>query len=88
MARQNRALIGNLSYRIPQVLLMSFAILSTLSLAVLTVSARAKSDMDTCTPAAAMPTTDAAMLKGSAIRRYETRQCTLQMSGSRTLRAL
>ena len=56
-----------ISYKIPQVLLISFAILLTLSLAVLTVSASAKSDIDTCTPAAEIPTIDAVILNGSAI---------------------
>jgi hypothetical protein len=59
------------AHRIPQVLLISFAILSTLSLAVLTVSTRANSDVDTLNPAAAIPTTDPAMLNGSAIRQGE-----------------
>lgn len=49
-------------------LLISLAILSTLSLAVLTAFARAKSEMDTLNPAATIPPADAMMLNGSAIR--------------------
>ena len=59
------------THMIPHVLLTSFAILSTLSLAVLTVSARASSEMDTLIPAAAIPTTEATMLNGSAMMRQE-----------------
>lgn len=50
---------------------MSFAILLTLSLAVLTVSASANSESDTCTPAAVIPTIDAVMLSGSAIAQLQ-----------------
>lgn len=55
------------AHRIPHVLLISFEILSTLSLGVLTVSTSAKGDMVTLTPAAAISTIDPAMLSGSAI---------------------
>jgi len=53
--------------RIAHVLLMSSAILVTLWLAVATFSASAYSFTEACTPAAVIPTTDPAMLRGSAI---------------------
>ena len=49
-------------------LLVSFAILSTLSLAVLIAFERTKSEMDTLTPAATILLTDAMMPNGSTIR--------------------
>jgi hypothetical protein len=62
-----RVLEEEATHSIPHVLLISFAILSTRSLAVLTASASANSEMDTFAPAATRPTTDPATLSGSAI---------------------
>jgi len=61
--------------RMAQVLLISSAMLVTLSLAVATFSASAYSLTEACMPAAVMPTTDPAMLRGSAILCFRSSKC-------------